>query len=210
MENLKQLSRKSAIQKVLTNYYTDAIYTVPTEFFDPDSESDIINWVNKRNVSGKYDYALVTINPKSDIFPPFEKAVNKALKKKFIKTALYNYEWRNDNVGLHVHMLITLTKPKKRSEIRREFYNTFKYLVGGELHIHVIMTNDHINMKAYIAGTKNNRPKQNKHRDMVNRLHALGPSHDSTKPMFHSNIIEEDIEEDSEDETLDSSLVSPK
>jgi hypothetical protein len=187
-KDLHAQSQKTAITRVLTSYYTDLIHEQPESFFDVTSESTVINWIQKKNSSNKYDYAFVTINPSSDNFQPFQKAVNKALTKAFISKATYNYEWRSKDVGLHVHILLTLNKPKKRSEIHREFYSTFKNLVGNSRHIHVIMTNNYQNFLKYIEGYKDGNPKPNMIKDQANRIRFIDINHDPLIPMVHTNL----------------------
>jgi len=170
MDNSHAFCKNAAWQKSLTKAYTKyfdyQIEDDPLAYLRIDDDADVIAFIN----ADKGGYAFITINPEDDTnFKEFEIKVKKALKKKFLEHSIYNYEWREGSIGLHVHILSKLLKPKKKSHIQREFYNTFKDMVGNVAHIHVKMTSQPSNIISYIQGNKAGAPKVNSSNDILNR-----------------------------------------
>lgn len=118
----------------------------------------------------KENLIWVTINPApttklGDFLGKLEKASTKA----WIKTYWYNIEQRGETLetagsGLHSHFLIISKNYKRISQVRDEFYNTFKSLIGNKKHVCVksyplSMLQDKID---YLEGKKWDDDKQTK------------------------------------------------
>jgi len=91
----------------------------------------VINQEKAKADESKSDFAFITINPLPDVpLSDFRKAVEKSVKKTFIKKSLYVIEQRGENMeelgkGPHVHMLID-KKDYRPSHMRREFVRSFE------------------------------------------------------------------------------------
>lgn len=80
------------------------------------------------------NYFMITINfDDSKIMDQLKNIANivdRKVKKKWIKNYIYCIEQRSDIVdilrGIHIHLIVEPYKTKRKSEIIREFYNSFK------------------------------------------------------------------------------------
>lgn len=112
----------------------------------------------------------ITINPKDEAtLETFLKKLEKVVTKKWIQTYYYNIEQRGESMetagkGLHSHMLIIPSSSKRKSEVHREFYSTFKDIVGNKLHVNVQDFPDEYKLDKieYLKGNKWDNDKQTK------------------------------------------------
>lgn len=132
----------------------------------------LVEWWNQLKEDKDKKGYLVTINPKDDV--PLDRFVNRverSMKKKWIKKSSWCFEWRKNDTGLHAHAVIEHGK-KRFSEIKREFLNTFKTMIGNEMHINIKYINDKISMDRtinYLKGIKKGNKKSNFDEDIKNR-----------------------------------------
>lgn len=152
------------MKKMMIAYYQDSPELLLE--YVPDNIKAYYSKYMSRLKSGCQDF-LVTINPEGNKMPAeIYPYLTKALKKKFLKNYYGCFEFRNGSFeGCHVHLLIRTNKSKKRSEIQREFHNTFKDIVGNRMHVHVISTNSPQNMVEYVEGKKKGERKDNYFQD---------------------------------------------
>ncbi len=113
---------------------------------------------------------MITVNPKDDT-PVYmlSKKIIKCISKKWIRTAIYCHEWRNEKEGLHCHIGCEIDD-KNPSEINRECYNTFKNMVGNKRHVNVKMSNGLKAFENYVMGIKDGKAKPNSKFDKINRI----------------------------------------
>ncbi len=103
----------------------------------------------------RYKFALITINPREGTnIAEFSKKIQKATGKVWIKDFSYVYEWRNIDLGLHVHIKVAINEDKNPYRIKGEFYNTFKHLVGNKKHVDVRYSNRKDCFEKYLRGLK--------------------------------------------------------
>lgn len=179
LEWLKKQALQDAISHVYKKYYKDDIEINPLEYLRLDEDDDVIQWLKSKPTGLGYSHTFITVTPKSTVtFKELNNKVKKALKKKWIKSAHYCYEWRNGDEGLHLHMLVEFVKTKKPSHVHREFWSTFKNLLGEcKKNVTVINTNKPANIMQYLKGYKDGQPKRNAGHDIINRtkLNILNP-----------------------------------
>lgn len=162
-------AKKKVVTKLLQAYYHDILMDDPVTFLRDDTDPAFIQYILD-NRELQFGCALVTVNPKEGTtYQDLNKKVLKAMRKSMILKYLYCYEWREGKKGLHVHMIVTLTMKKKRSHIQREFYSTFKSLVGNSLSVNIQTTNCIANMRKYVQGLKQGVEKKNFINDRKNR-----------------------------------------
>lgn len=172
LEYLSKQAYTDAMAKAYKKYWTQEIESNPIAHFRIDEDADIIEFYKSRSHGVGYTHVFITVTPKADVtFKSFQKKVEKSLTKKWIKSALYCYEWRDKNVGLHMHMLVELKAQKKLSEMHREFWSTFKTLLGdNKKNVMIIATNKPENVVNYLSGLKDGKRKKNYAQDILNRM----------------------------------------
>lgn len=122
----------------------------------------------KKDEKIKSDYSFITINPHPQAsLTDFKLAIEKSVKKSFIKKSLYVIEQRAENMeelgkGFHCHMLIK-KDDYRFSHLRREFASTFKKLCDvsnpGCLNISLCKKEDLKKRQTYMLGTKLDKEK---------------------------------------------------
>lgn len=125
-----------ALQECLLNRYRAHF----NKLLDEGEADDILPIVKEYNEDQqkkeekiKSDYAFITINPHPQAsLTEFKAALDKSVKKSFIKKSLFVIEQRAENMeelgkGFHAHMLIK-KDDYRFSHLRREFASTFKKL----------------------------------------------------------------------------------
>lgn len=130
-------------------------------------------WVEwKKTLNVKLKGYLITINPKDTVpLNRFYDRVERAMSKKWIKKSQWCFEWRNGDKGLHSHGLILYDK-KRPSEIKREFINTFKSMIGNNMHVNfkpVFTKIEFDRCVDYLKGIKKGNKKNNYDEDKNNR-----------------------------------------
>lgn len=188
MEEYQKLKKKrdfavecfeKAAKKVACEYYYEAIHKDPGMLnnFLPDSEvENIKEYVLSKEYGQRYKYLMITVNPKEGMcLTAFHKQIRKSVKKIFIAKSMYCFEWRNIDEGLHCHIKIWLKKRKKEVyNIKREFYNTFKHLVGNKQHVNARYSNRDGCFEDYIMGMKAGKPKDTHQVDVeMRKKHGL-------------------------------------
>ncbi len=185
LEYLKKQALQDAISRIYKSFYQEEIEENPIDYLRIDEDDDVIEWLKNRPTGLDYTHTFVTVTPKSTVtFEEFKKKVEKSLTKKWIDEAWYVYEWRQFDRGLHLHMLIKFNKNKKPSEVHREFWSTFKKLLGlSKKNVNVKNSNRPKNLMQYLKGWKHGARKKNYAQDIINRiqLDILDPK----KPIYH-------------------------
>lgn len=167
-----EIGKKRAYEKLSQMFWHDYII----EHIDEEIISNSMKeWAHQKFQKSSANIFMITVNPRDDVdLDILNKKVEKAIKKKYIDHFMYCYEWREENKGLHCHIRIVTNKKKKRSEIKREFYNTFKHLVGNSMHVDVKYGCRKDSYIDYIKGIKNGQPKENsKHDTIMREKHGL-------------------------------------
>lgn len=128
-----------------------------------------IHTIKNRVVPKDYSHVFLTINPPPTLeLNDFLNLIAKTLSKKWIESHLYVIEQRGENMdelgkGMHAHLLMKLTKHKKRSEIDREVKNTWKHILDSDnyhiLNIKCIDDDEQKRKQSYILGTKSEEAK---------------------------------------------------
>lgn len=111
----------------------------------------------------------ITINPKNEIsFADFEAKMRKFLTRKWIKEYYATFEQRSEDYknpfGFHCHALLVVSESKRKSEILRETFNSFKDMVGNKLHCDVrnYPYSFFADKMAYLRGEKDDEAKDRK------------------------------------------------
>lgn len=188
---LKQ--EEEAIKKIAKQYFYDKILAEPDNITDyvPKSLVEDFQKYCKKRTGQRYAYCMITVNFKPDVkIADIIKYTLKAHKKRWIKAYFYAYEQHGDyhNVGHHPHLhtKLWLEENKNSYEVKREFYNTFKHIVGNKLHVNVRYSNTANCFEEYIMGIKNKEPKPTADTDKIwreqNKLQAI---------YFSSNYLEQ-------------------
>lgn len=152
-------SKEKAMGVIFKNFCLDYFNSHPTELYKyvPEKyKGDFYKYMSRRSKGS--DYWFITVNPEGDLKPEeIKKYVDKSLKKKYVENHYGSYEFRKCNTGCHVHMLIKVNQKKKRAEIQREFFSTFKKICGTKNHVYVLGTRFPQNVINYIEGYKKDK-----------------------------------------------------
>lgn len=138
-----------------------------------------------KRTKGRYKYIMATINfVDGAMLDVIRKKVKKICKKIWVNRAMYCYEWRNEDTGLHVHMKIELVDGKKPYDCKREIYNTVKHIVGNKMHVNLRYSNVDDCFENYIKGIKRGHRKKNYDNDVINRKkHKMKEYYEYCKPV---------------------------
>lgn len=171
-------AKDAALHRILTKYYFEKYTEYHEELvkeIDDEESEEILGWMKNAYADKDTKIYMVTINPKDGTeIEVFMKKLLKASKKKYIKEYMYAIEWRDEFNGMHAHMRFSMNKKKKPSEIRREFYNTFKSMVGNRKHIDVKYSYKKDAFINYVCGVKNGKPKKNRENDIkLRKKHGI-------------------------------------
>lgn len=155
-----------AVKKVMSKYYEQYVADQVESGAPSDPiTSELISAIMSKKKACTSSHCFVTINPVSLIsFSEFQRAVEKAMSKKWITDYLYAYEQRSDSLdsvhGYHVHILFK-RNDKAPSQIRNEFNNTFKHIVGHTRSIDIQFDSSKMykNRISYILGNKKDKEK---------------------------------------------------
>lgn len=135
-------AREKLFQDIFLSYYKDKARNNDFSWVDANWLSDkhrhILAWYGTR--FNKPQHMFITINPdyKTIDESKFIDKVRQFSERKWIEAYEYAFEWRKDNRGLHVHIIIRRGN-KRPSEIIRECKNTFRKFCGNDRHIFVKM-----------------------------------------------------------------------
>jgi len=159
--------RDKAYEGICRSYWSDYIKENVDECI---LHADMKEWAEKKFQKGKACIFMITVNPRSDVkINDLHMRMKKALKKCYIEKWMYCYEWRNEDEGLHAHIRILSSKKKKKSEVQREFHNTFKHLVESVLCVNVIYGVKDNAFIDYVKGIKDGHLKDNAKYDRLMR-----------------------------------------
>ncbi len=165
-------AKDRAVNKLLDQYLYDKIMMgqFTLEDYIPEMEVENVNDYIQERQKRSYKRIMITVNPVEDIaFPKFEKSVLKCLKKKWIRSGIFCYEWREGERGLHCHIACAIDPTKNPAAIHREVYNTFKSFVGNKQHVNIKYSNMVNGFTNYVKGIKKGSPKENAIEDERNR-----------------------------------------
>lgn len=125
------------------------------------SEKDTgIMMAERKKTQRGVKYAFIVVNPMEGVLiKNFIFKIKKACNKVWIKRFMWQLEQRGKTeddmgMGMHCNILVETNRYKKRSEIQREMYNTFKRMVGNGLHVCIRCGNDSGNFERYMRGEK--------------------------------------------------------
>lgn len=155
-----------ALQECLLNRYRAHF----NKLLDEGEADDILPIVKeynediaKKEEKVKSDYVFITVNPHEKAsLTDFKLALDKSVKKSFIKKSLYVIEQRGENMeelgkGFHCHMLVK-KDDYRFSHLRREFASTFRKLCDvsnpGCLNISLCKKEDIKKRQNYMLGRK--------------------------------------------------------
>lgn len=159
--DLNAKAKEFAITKFLREYHYDMLLKEPETYLkDFRNKDELCKYAVKRT-GQRWKYFMVTINFKPDVdFTICNKYVLKSLTKKWIKYFKYCWEWRDIDKGMHIHMKVEPDENKKIYDCKRELYNTFKHVVGNNMHINMRYSNKTNCFDEYIEGLKNGERKK--------------------------------------------------
>jgi len=130
-----------------------------------------INEKKNKDDESKSDFVFITVNPSPDVpLSDFRKAVDKSVKKTFIKKSLHVIEQRGETMeelgkGFHTHILID-KGDFRPSHLRREFARTFSKVCDTSnphcFNINYCKIEDIPKRQNYILGSKKDVAKHKK------------------------------------------------
>jgi len=197
---------KRAMTKLWSEYWRDEIMNNPTRYLKDvhnDLKEEFLKWHSIRKTVKKYKYVFVVINPKKLVtIQELQKKVNKVISKKWLTSYIYSYEQRSTNIkemgkGIHINLLIELTKDKSPYSVKDDVYKTFKLYVGNRKHVCIRYSNNPTNFINYILGYKKGDDKlkqvsiDKKWRDKLHLSHYYL----STPPSFLTISLNKIIED---------------
>ncbi len=150
------LQQEEAYKKLFKQFHYDRALEDPLltdEYIPKVLKGEFQEYLGKRNSSGRYKYAMYTINFREG--QTVQKAMKQFLKytkKKWIKNSISCFEWRGMDRGMHIHSRVEFQPEKNVYEGKREVYNTFKSMVGNKKHVNVRYSNRDNSFLKYIAG----------------------------------------------------------
>lgn len=161
----EELQMKALQECLMTRYRAHF-----NKLLDEGEADDILPIVKEYNIEQdkkddkyKSDYAFITINPHPQAsLTEFKQALDKSVKKSFIKKSLHVIEQRGENIeevgrGFHAHILIN-KGDYRFSHLRREFASTFKKLCdtscSGAFNIKLCKKEDLGNRQSYMLDMK--------------------------------------------------------
>lgn len=163
--------KRKAVDKLWFNFWVDKVQNEPfwaKDDMPEETYEEFTDWCSLR--ATKHKIYLITINPREDIIEPeFIERIKKSVKKKWITYYKWCIEWRDKAEGMHCHILVH-SNGKRISECRREFYNTFKHMVGNKLHVNIRYGTRPDSYSQYIEGIKGGKSKPNHKYDVENRI----------------------------------------
>lgn len=167
-------AKRAARLKILKDYFASAYMEGDELDSLPGAARDFLRNIaekaeRKEAAKKSSNMWFITVNPKvGHTLQELQTRVAKALKKKYVASALYAYEITgNADRSPHCHMLITLTEEKPQSIIKREFGNTFKDLTSA-LDVKMVPDLDDYDRRAnYVTGVKADAAKQQDIYDIV-------------------------------------------
>lgn len=175
---IKQLTlfaneRENAMKKLAKEYWYDKLIEESElwrDYVPKNLRDDFGKYVTKRKGCNRYKYLLFTINftEGTDVGNAVKK-VEKCVHKKWIKSALYCFEWRGSDNGFHCHLRCEIIKDKNAYRCKGEVYNTFKHMVGNKMHVNLRYSNSDNAFVDYVKGLKKGKPKANCVYDDYNR-----------------------------------------
>lgn len=160
-------ARKQVLRKAYESLYSEQLEANPEAYlklyFDDTIDTELVDHINdKKSIRKGYKRYMITVNPKPDVeLDALINKIKKATKKIYIKNYQYTIEWRKLDAGMHTHIIIDMdpTREKKMSEVHREFFYTFRDLVGNKLHVNIIGTTRSTGFDDYIRGIQEGEPK---------------------------------------------------
>jgi len=133
----------------------------------------VINQEKAKADESKSDFCFITVNPAPGVpLSDFRKAVEKSVKKTFIKKSLYVLEQRGETMeelgkGFHTHILID-KGDFRPSHLRREFARTFSKVCDTSnphcFNVNYCKIEDLPKRQKYMLGVKSDPKKHQKQR----------------------------------------------
>lgn len=174
-----QVAQRRALSKLMTEYYTQEIRQNPMSVTSDPRVIEAMNKLNFDNKDGREsEWVWITINPdpkhfendEEEVLREFMSKVQKAIGKKWVIHASWVFEkYTKNGERVHVHILLRKPKNKRPSEVKREWFNTFKEWVGCEKHIrtYFLYEPEVIQQKLdYVNGMKKEEKMKNVKNDM--------------------------------------------
>lgn len=172
--NFRNYCSEKADTKILVQYFYDKNCKSPEDvakrWLDGDEAADFVLWQRKRG-GRRYRYGMITINFREGTrLEDIIKKVNKLVKRTFIMSAVWCFEWRNSEEKTpHVHMRVEFAEKANVYKTRGLVYNTVKNFVGNKMHVHVVYSNDEGAFIKYILGEKDGKWKPTHSIDVLKR-----------------------------------------
>jgi hypothetical protein len=192
------------IQVVIDKAYKDAVYdfyktmfkrqmvidymkdgTLPEETKDPKQQRLLTELF--ANTQQKPPYVLITVNPRPGVeFKEFEKVINKVIKKKAIKMYMYVYEVRDENKGLHCHIIAYYDC--RPFDLKKGLQNTCKSICDisnpSILNLKYLQPDIVPAKVQYLLGEKADRKQSGvKHTIEYRKQHNINPVYESDPPL---------------------------